>query len=75
MTGNALRISSNTEERWRDHRCREKAIIITYPERVFVALIFQHPMRKRLLSSVVYPAAQFFFPYFLINRMIFEKKK
>jgi len=73
MTGNVLHISSNTEARWRDHRCREKVIIITYPECVLVALIFQHAMRMRLLSSVTCPALQYF-PTFSRKRNDFFEK-
>ena len=50
---------TNTEARWRDHHCREKATIITYPECVLVALIFQHATRMRLLSSVARLAVQY----------------
>jgi len=43
---------SNTETRSCNHCCREKAMSITYSECVFVALVIQHAMRVRQLSSV-----------------------
>jgi hypothetical protein len=45
---------------------------ITQPERVSVALIIQHAMRMRQLSSVACPALQHF-PTFSKKGAIFEK--
>jgi sulfur transfer complex TusBCD TusB component (DsrH family) len=48
------------EARLLDHRCRQKAISITYYEFVSIVLIIQHAMRI-LLSSDVCPALPCFF--------------
>jgi len=73
MTGNILHISCDIETRWRDHRCREKVIIITYSECVLVSLIFQYEMRTGLLSSVACPVVQYF-STFSHKRNDFRKK-
>jgi len=50
------------EVRSHNYCCREKAIIITYSECVFVASGIQHAkrMRRIILQSVACPAQQFF---------------
>jgi len=44
----------NIDARSRNHYCRDRAIIITYSERVSVALVVQHAtrMRRTIMSSV-----------------------
>jgi len=46
----------------RNHCCRGKATSITYSECAVLALVIQHAVRMRriVLSSVTYPAVQFF---------------
>jgi len=48
-TGN-LRISRNIEARSRNHCCIGKAIIFTYSECVFVALVMQDAKRMRPIT-------------------------
>jgi hypothetical protein len=57
-----MHIRRNIEKRLRNHCCREKAIRITYFERVFVALIIQHAkrMRRIILSPTACPAVPYF---------------
>jgi hypothetical protein len=52
----------NTEARWRNHCCHRKSQIITYSERVSVALVIQHAKRMRhiILSSVACVAVPYF---------------
>jgi len=52
----------NVEPRSRNHYYRGKAIIITYSECVFVALVIQHVKctRRIMLSSVAYLAVSYF---------------
>jgi hypothetical protein len=47
----------------RNRCCHGKATSITYSDFAFLALVIQHAMRMRriVLSSVTYPAVQFFF--------------
>jgi len=40
----------NVDARWHNHRCRGKAVCVTYSECVFVALVIQHA--SIILSSV-----------------------
>ena len=40
-------VQRNIEVRWRNHCCRGKAIIITYSECMFVALVIQYAKRMR----------------------------
>jgi hypothetical protein len=65
----------NIEARSRNCYCRLKAIIITYSECVFVALVIQHVVRMRriILSSVACPTARF--TDYLINSTIAGEKK
>jgi hypothetical protein len=52
-----------------------KAMIFTYSEYVFVALRIQHAMRMRHID-ICGPAQLYnIFPHYLVNGMIFEKKK
>jgi hypothetical protein len=55
-------LTDNIDARSRNHYCRGKTIIITYPECVFVALVTQHAQRVRhiILSSVSCPAVLLF---------------
>ena len=63
------------EARSRDHRCRGKAIRITYYECVSVVLVIQHAtrMRRIILSSVACLALPNFSMY-LTKGTIFGKK-
>ena len=67
----------DTEARSRNQRCHEKAtIIITYSERVSVAFPIRQAMRMRqIILPVACPGLPYFFPHYLINGTIFEKKK
>jgi hypothetical protein len=55
-------VQRNIEARSFNHCCSGKALSITYSESVFVALDIQHAtcMRRVTLSSVAWPALQFF---------------
>ena len=59
-----------------DHCCRGKAIITTYTEYVFVALVIEHAthMRCIILSSVVCLALPYFFFTLSHKRHDFRKK-
>jgi hypothetical protein len=50
---------------------------IKYSECMFIASGIQQAIRmgRIILSSLVCPALQYFFPHYLINGRIFEKKK
>jgi hypothetical protein len=59
--------------RSRNHRSREKALIITFSECVFVALINQQARQWAMLPSVAFPLYNIF-PHYLIIGTIFQKK-
>jgi hypothetical protein len=61
-TRQAMYIERKVEERSCNHRCRGKAISITYSECVSVAVVIKHTMRmsRITLSSVAWPAVQHF---------------
>ena len=42
-----MNVQRNIKVRSRNHCCRGKAMIFTYSEFVFVALVIQHAMRMR----------------------------
>jgi hypothetical protein len=48
---------------------------ITYSECVYLALVIQHAMRMRSTVICTLPGSTIFFSHYLINGMIFEKKK
>ena len=74
-TRQAKYVLSNFEARWHNHFCRGKAIIIKYYECVSVALVIQHAMRMhRVILSSVACLGLPYFPKYLINKTIFEKK-
>ena len=52
----------NIQARLRNNCCHGKTINITYPERVFAALVIQHAKWMRgVLSSAACPAVPYFF--------------
>ena len=51
-----------------------KATSITYSECVFVSLGIQHKMSIRHIVVCGLPDSKLFFPHYLINRTVFEKK-
>jgi len=59
----------NIDTRSCNHCCSGKAISITYPECVFVALVIE-PSYCYLWPAPLYSI----FPHYLINGTIFEKK-
>ena len=69
-------VQCNIETRTRNHYFRGKAIIITYSERVFVALVIQHKkhMPRIMLSSVACLSVCLYhvFPNYIINGITFE---
>jgi hypothetical protein len=66
----------NTEARSRNHRCRGKAISITYSECVSAALVIQHAkrMRRIISSSVACLSLYDIFSHYPINGTILGKK-
>jgi hypothetical protein len=64
----------DVEERSLKHCCTGNAISVTYSECVSVALGTGTQSACAILSSVACPALQYFFPHYLINGTIFEKK-
>ena len=56
-----------------NHCCSGKAIIVTYCESVFVALVVQHVLRVRHIVNCGLPTAHNF-SHFLINDTISERK-
>ena len=71
-TRQAMYVQRNIRARSCNHCCSGKAMTTTYSERVSVALVIQHEMRMHHLSSVAYPALQFFFSHYPINGTIFK---
>ena len=65
----------NIDARSRDYFCRDKAIIITYYERVSVAVVIEHAMRMRrtILPSVDCLALRYF-PTLSHKRHVLRKK-
>ena len=63
----------NIEARSRNHCCSGKAIGVIYSKCVSVSLVIQHAKPLRPIVSVVCPALRYF-PYYLINGTIIEKK-
>ena len=58
---------------WCNHLCSGKAINITYPGYLFVALCIQRAMLMRLTLNPWPARLSNIFPLYLINSMIFEK--
>ena len=73
MTGNVLEL--NIEAISRNHWCRGRAVVITHPGCVSVALVIQRTKRMRLviLSSVACLAVPYF-SHYLKNATIFGGK-
>jgi len=57
-----------------NHSCSGKAVSITHPACVFVALDIKHAMRMRCFVICNLPGSTIFFPHYLINSKTFEKK-
>jgi hypothetical protein len=68
-------VKRNTETHACNNCCSGKTISIIYSECMFVALGIQHAMRMRriIMSSVACPGV-LFFPHYLTNGTICEKK-
>jgi hypothetical protein len=66
-------VKRKVEARSCNHCCSGKAIHITYSKCVFLALSIQYAKRMRPVVCVL-PGCTIFFPRYLINGMIFEKK-
>jgi hypothetical protein len=73
MTRQAVQVRRITEARLCNHCSSGKAIIITYSEWVFVALVIQHVMCLPIvvLSYLVCLVLPHFFPYYFIKAIIF----
>ena len=70
---NVLYVYRNFEARSCNHCYSGKAIIITYCECVFVALVMQRAMRMRPIVIFGLSGCTIFSPHYLLNGMIFVK--
>jgi hypothetical protein len=64
----------NTEALSCNHCCSGKAIRMTYPECLFMALGFQHAMVMRHIITCGLSGSTIFFSHYLINGMVLETK-
>ena len=68
-------VECNVQGRSADHCCSGKATSIIYCEYGFVASGIQHAKRRRHIVICGLSVSTIFFPRYLINGTIFEKKK
>jgi len=73
-TRHAICVWRNIEVCSCNHSWSGKTISITYSKCVCVALGIQHAMRMRHIAICGLPRCTIFFPHYLINGKIFEKK-